>query len=80
MVILPAATVSLANEAIAASAGPVLPAPAASKNPDPSYVFRAMEVPQTAIHGPIRFFLGRYNIKRRSITSLRKSPHHPAAS
>ena len=45
MVILPAATVSLANEAIAASAGPVLPAPAASKNPDPSYVLRAMEVP-----------------------------------
>jgi cysteine desulfurase len=49
----------LSEEGIAASAGSAC----ASTDSEPSHVLRAMEVPQTAIHGTIRFSLGRYNTK-----------------
>ena len=49
----------LSEEGIAASAGSAC----ASKESEPSHVLVAMGVPQTTIHGTIRFSLGRYNIK-----------------
>ena len=70
IVTLQAATVSLAKEAIAASAG----AACASKESEPSHVLSAMGVPQTAIHGTIRFSSADITSRKRSITFLRKFP------
>jgi len=60
----------LSEEGIAASAGSAC----ASSDPKPSHVLVAMGVPQTAIHGTIRFSLGRYNTKEEIDYILEKIP------
>ena len=60
----------LSEEGIAASAGSAC----ASKESEPSHVLVAMGVPQTTIHGTIRFSLGRYNIKEEIDYVLEKIP------
>jgi cysteine desulfurase len=60
----------LSEEGIAASAGSAC----ASNDPEPSHVLVAMGVPQTAIHGTIRFSLGRYNTEEDIDYILEKLP------
>jgi cysteine desulfurase len=60
----------LSEEGIAASAGSAC----ASKDPEPSHVLVAMGVPQTAIHGTIRFSLSRYNTEEEIDYILEKIP------
>jgi cysteine desulfurase len=60
----------LSEEGIATSAGSAC----ASKDPEPSHVLVAMGVPQTAIHGTIRFSLSRYNTEEEIDYILEKIP------
>jgi cysteine desulfurase len=60
----------LSEEGIAASAGSAC----ASQDPEPSHVLVAMGVPPTAIHGAIRFSLGRYNTEEEIDYILEKLP------